>query len=175
MLKWAEFTSHWRCDMKSVSKHVPQPIEIIQPLFSRITKTPTCWLWEGCTTEHGYGIFYFQSKQYRAHRVVYELLVREIPDDLCIDHLCRVKRCVNPAHLEVTTWSENSRRSEPFKPRNGLCEAAVYQKSKTHCPSGHPYKGGDVFIDSHGHRYCRICRKLRARQHRRLLSSPADC
>jgi hypothetical protein len=48
----------------------------------------------------------------RAHRFAYELLVGPIPEGLVIDHLCRNRRCVNPAHLEPVTAEENWRRGD---------------------------------------------------------------
>lgn len=75
------------------------------------TNTPTgCWLWTGSTNEKGYGRFKVAGKNVRAHRFAYELLVEPIPDDLQLDHLCEVKACVNPAHLEVVDNAENTRR-----------------------------------------------------------------
>ncbi len=70
-----------------------------------------CWLWITTSTS-AYGTFRLDSGRYVvAHRFAYELLVGPIPDGLTLDHLCRKTRCVNPAHLEPVTHSENSRRS----------------------------------------------------------------
>lgn len=70
-----------------------------------------CWLWEGALWPNGYG------KTARAihgtqlaHRVFYLDSGREIPDGLDLDHLCRVRHCVNPDHLEAVSRSVNLQR-----------------------------------------------------------------
>jgi hypothetical protein len=70
-----------------------------------------CWIWSGALTGAGYGQLSLNNRKQYAHRVSYEAFVGPIPDGLHIDHLCRVRRCVNPAHLEPVTVAENNRRA----------------------------------------------------------------
>jgi hypothetical protein len=70
-----------------------------------------CWLWTGQTNGHGYGQFWDGRRTVPAHRWSYESLRVEIPWGLQIDHLCSVRGCVNPYHLEPVTWGVNSRRA----------------------------------------------------------------
>lgn len=65
-----------------------------------------CWLYAKSITPNGYGTI---NNQF-VHRIMYENFVGKIPKNLQIDHLCEVKRCINPSHLEVVTRLENMRR-----------------------------------------------------------------
>jgi hypothetical protein len=94
---------------------------------------PGCWLWVGGKTGSrgsgagGYGNFCYDGVNHRVHRLAYEILRGDIPKDLTLDHLCRVRTCVNPAHLEPVTGAENTRRGERW------------QLKKTKCQRGHEY------------------------------------
>lgn len=75
-------------------------------------------LWTGSRDKYGYGrvgIGVRSSGGYSlpqsVHRVAYELLAGPIPEGLTIDHLCGVKHCAAPDHLEPVTLAENSRRN----------------------------------------------------------------
>lgn len=104
-----------------------------------------CWLWTGGKNSHGYGIIQVsrQVGAYGAHRYAYEALVGPISYEL--DHLCRVRLCVNPDHLEDVTHQVNSARGFSFN------------KAKTHCPKGHEYEGWNLVIKKDGCRRCRAC------------------
>jgi HNH endonuclease len=104
-----------------------------------------CWIWLGALGDGGYGYVFFNGKNSRAHRVSYQIAVGEIPDGLQLDHLCRMRCCVNPTHLEPVTNRENSFRALKLRVR------------KTHCVHGH-------FIDGikirRVHRQCTECRRI---------------
>lgn len=70
-----------------------------------------CWLWGASINADGYGIFRYDGAMRGAHRVAYLLLAGPVPDGHEIDHLCSVRHCVNPAHMEPVTHEENVRRS----------------------------------------------------------------
>lgn len=121
-----------------------------------------CWLWNAALHTGGYGIITINKKRLFAHRVMYELIVGPIPAGLHIDHLCRVRSCVNPMHLEPVTSAENTKRGQG----NG---------AKTHCPQGHPYDESNTrtYTNQGGYtmRLCRACnlaaqRRLRERRKR---------
>lgn len=89
----------------------------LERFLSRVVRTEACWLWIGARTGAGYGEIQAGHRSPAgylaptlAHRFAYEYFIGPIPAELQIDHLCRVRHCVNPAHLEpVTNW-ENGRR-----------------------------------------------------------------
>lgn len=86
--------------------------ELPRRVRSKFTITDGCWPWHAATFSNGYGEIWdpVAGKNRLAHRRVYELLVGPIPEGLQLDHLCRTKACVNPAHLELVTSRENTIR-----------------------------------------------------------------
>jgi hypothetical protein len=114
----------------------------------------TCWLWTGCMCRDGYGSFKLdKGSPRRAHRVAYELLVAEIPEGLQLDHLFRVRSCVNPWHLEPVTNRINTTRGQgPEAARNR-------QLAKTHCKNGHQLSGSNIRTNGRGHRRCLACQR----------------
>lgn len=86
-----------------------------------VEKTSDCWLWRGRISANGYGIMHIWrngNTSIRAHRFAYELLVGPIATGLHLDHLCSVRHCVNPAHLEPVTARENVHRSHARRRSN---------------------------------------------------------
>jgi hypothetical protein len=112
-----------------------------------------CWEWLAARTGTGYGNFYAGTVEGRkvnrpAHRVAYELALGPIPEGLVLDHLCRNRACVNPAHLEPVTNAENLRRGA----RGRLV---------THCPQGHELSGDNLRPRNDGRRGCAACLRER--------------
>lgn len=80
-----------------------------------INEETGCWEWQHHKNTDGYGVRCVNSKYFRAHRYMYEKLVGPIPENMTLDHLCRVRHCVNPDHMEVVTTEENTRRGSNTK------------------------------------------------------------
>lgn len=74
-----------------------------------------CWLWIGHITKDGYGAVGEGGRSHLVHRVLYRLLVGPIPPGRELDHLCRVRRCGNPRHVEPVTGVVNVRRGRAAK------------------------------------------------------------
>lgn len=117
-----------------------------QRFWEKVDKTDGCWEWKACIHRSGYGQFSVNRKKKAAHRVAYEMIIGEIPEGLELDHLCRNRSCVNPAHLEPVTHKENMQRSE--------------QATKTHCVRGHAFDADNTQVRNNGKRRCLACRKI---------------
>lgn len=125
--------------------------------WSHVTKTDTCWIWNGGLFEAGYGMFSIAGRVVYAHRWAYETFVGPIPDAHEIDHVrdkgCTSKACVNyEGHLEPVTHAENVRRGY----------AGRHMAAKTHCPHGHEYNDQNTRVYK-GRRHCRVCDRERKR------------
>jgi hypothetical protein len=127
----------------------------IKPLLERllnfVSPEPNtgCWLWTGCDNGHGYGRIGLGPAALGialAHRALYELMRGPIPDGMTLDHLCRIRCCVNPDYLEAVTLQENIRRGECGK----------YQAARTHCPQGHEYTPENIRLYKN-RRSCKAC------------------
>lgn len=134
----------------------------IDRFFARVAPQASgCWFWTGFQMPNGYGKFPFsRSRNVLAHRWVYDALVGPIPRGLTLDHLCRVRHCVNPTHLEPVTQHENTLRGESIQ---------AQRARQTHCTYGHPFDETNTYRDRKG-RHCRTCAKLyqrRLRERRR--------
>lgn len=110
-----------------------------------------CWLWTGYTLM-GYGVFYDNEtkKTVGAHRFAYTHFKGQIPEGLCLDHLCRNRSCCNPDHLEAVTHEENIMRGVGFGAINAR---------KTHCQRGHEYSPENTRIKGNS-RECRKCNAI---------------
>jgi hypothetical protein len=92
-------------------------------------------------TEKGYCRTSFDGVRMYSHRYWYIKSKGEIPEGLVLDHLCRVRNCINPEHLEAVTAKVNTQRG-------------IYA-TKTHCIKGHEYTPENTYTGRQ--RRCRIC------------------
>lgn len=137
-------------------------------VLERIKKNSNgCWLWQKHIIWNGYGQASFRNgdrvDKVRAHRLAYEIFKEAIPEGLVLDHLCRVRHCVNPSHLEAVTHKENIRRGETGKfPKPWL--------QKTECVNGHSYTPQNIYVrPDTGAKLCRKCRKETSKKYQLKL------
>lgn len=155
--------------------HAPINRTPLERFFAKVDKRPDgCWLWTAATDGDGrYGSVQHNGRVQRAHRVAYEMLVGPVPNDLELDHLCRVTLCVKPAHLEVVTHAENVRRGR----------AGKRWSERIACKRGHAYDDENTqwATTTRGqvYRACRACgrentRRTRARACARAAFASRD-
>lgn len=125
---------------------------ITERFWTRVNKKDPndCWQWTGFCKKDGYGQFWFNYTIYKAHRVSYALSGGKLLRKLILDHLCRNRACVNPAHLEQVSIKENVLRGNGYSGKNFR---------KTHCVRGHELNSINMRIENKGRR-CKICRKI---------------
>ena len=120
-----------------------------------------CWLWTGGTRgDSGYGSFSVSSNKKKrtlaSHRVAYELIIGNIPIGLTLDHLCRIRHCVNPFHLEPVSIRENVLRGQGLPAQNAR---------KSHCRHGHLLSEDNIYRPpGKPRRNCRKCAEYRKRE-----------
>lgn len=153
--------------------------------WSRVEPTGFCWLWTGGTTKDGYGLMGWVKTTWTAHKIAYTLLVGNVPTGMQIDHLCNIRNCVNPCHLEVVTKRENARR---MVERRGWVHGGVkYQKKPreqwkkapkpenlldwTHCKNGHTLLEVGIYThrttDGKQAHYCKECKRIARAKNRK--------
>lgn len=128
-----------------------------------INEETGCWEWVASKQLGGYGKFRVGGKHVLAHRFSWEMLRGPIPTGLQIDHLCRVRACVNPSHMEPVSPRANVLRGDTIVATNA---------AKTECLRGHPFDEENTYPIPSGGRSCRECQRQRAaewyRRHRAL-------
>lgn len=111
----------------------------VDPIFG-------CWLWQRALDRDGYGVSWRGRVATRAHVAVYRDLVGEIPVAMVLDHICRRRNCVAPAHLEPVTQQENEFR-----------KSWKYRARRSRCKNDHDLRVAAI-VTPEGGRVCRLCR-----------------
>lgn len=123
-----------------------------------------CWIWTAGITREGYGRSSAARVDRLAHRLSFLTFTGTIPSHLQVDHICNVRACVNPEHLQLLTPRENTLRNSGPSALNARM---------THCRAGHEFTDANTYRHR-GERHCRACRAEAARRVRaRRLSQLA--
>lgn len=123
-----------------------------------------CWVWTGAVTAAGYGVTQIDYAIDYVHRIAYRTLKGPIPENLQIDHKCRVRACWNPAHLEAVSQRVNLLR--------GNSRSAINAR-KTHCQNGHSLSGNNLIREPNGGRRCLECRRIWKRKNKGSMARRA--
>jgi hypothetical protein len=160
------------------------------PVPERRPELGACWLWTAdAETTNGYPQFRLGRRMVLAHRASWTFIVGPPPADLQLDHLCRVKRCVRPEHLDPVTNAVNAARRTGFHYATAcsaghamadenvrvtasgirvcrICSPDTRTDLDEVCPNGHPRTAEITRINNQGRRYCRICARDATRRYR---------
>lgn len=112
-----------------------------------------CWIWDK-PSHKGYGQFSGTT----AHGWSFTYFMDDIPESIEIDHLCRVRACVNPWHMDPVPQKVNLLR--------GVGSPAMNAR-KTHCKRGHEFDVDNTYVNPKGQRTCRRCNRDRDRLKRK--------
>ena len=123
------------------------------PIPSYAPKLGSCWIWTAGLDDAGYGRYELDGWNQKA----YHVLNGHPPTGMQVDHLCRVRSCIRPEHLEFVTPRTNTLRGNAPAARHAVA---------THCPSGHPYDLFNTRWTPEGYRKCHECERQRSTRRR---------
>jgi len=126
----------------------------VESLMALTRPDGDCMIWQGTARVNGYGVTVYMGKQTTTHRIMYQLHTGQpVPDGVEVDHICNNRRCINPAHLQAVSHTENMR---------------LARERRTTCRAGHEWNDDNTYITFikrkqgglREQRYCRVCRAI---------------
>lgn len=119
--------------------------------WTKVKIAKQCWEWTASTYKKGYGSFWLNGRNVRAHRFSYEMLIGPIPAGMKVLHKCDNPKCVRPDHLFLGTINDNN------KDKARKNRANNQYRGITHCKRGHEFTAANVKDNGKGGRRCREC------------------
>ena len=115
-----------------------------------------CWEWKYGKISTGYGaILLPNGKQILAHRLSYELFYGEVPSDKLVCHICDNPPCVNPIHLFLGTYKDNTQDMlSKGRAKGG-------PKYNRYCKRGH-----DRYNNATADGHCLSCMRVKSKRRR---------
>lgn len=143
-----------------------QPRDVLQRLLEKIPPGEGCREFTGAKNQAGYGEFQVsRGVKRQAHRILWILVNGPIPDGLLVCHTCDNPPCCNLDHLFLGTTRDNALDAKAKgRLRGNTVNSGQINRSKTHCPKGHPYSEDNVAhpkrSDGYVGRRCKTCHRL---------------
>lgn len=162
--------AHWQTKPKPRPKPSYEDV-LRRRIRAKVKIVNGCWIWQRAINKvTGYSHISAYGKSTTAHRLSYRLFKGEIPEGTEIDHLCRVRACCNPDHLEAVTHRVNLERSPLHIMFNDEFRYLAGSPKQTHCKNGH-----ELTPENRGHHgRCKTCsRRYVAETAARKKNDPA--
>ena len=115
-----------------VSARLDRHTPAVERFLSRVDRSGECWMFVGgkkSGSRGQYATFMVNARRVYVHRFAYELWHGPIPEDMTVDHICGIQRCVRPDHLQLLTGSQNSSRW--FREQRQVCRNGLHPISES--------------------------------------------
>lgn len=153
-------------EFKTIEVDADLTDELASCFLEKVSMRPSseggCWIWTGYKNRKGYGRIKFNGSMFYAHRISYTLFVAAVPSNRLCCHTCDNPSCVNPKHLFLGTWADNT--------HDMVAKGRHHEQKKTHCANGHEYTEDNIYWSTrvsrkNPQRKCKICTRAVMNRH----------